>query len=242
MLNWQCVQGRGMGKLLIHRYRGSKDGCARRGHGKRGPGTSWSIIALARRGQRNDFFTLNFENPEQLSLADSLILADPALRDPNFSRAVLFLTRHSALEGAQGFILNRPLERRVGDLLKEEQFTALADVPVFLGGPVETEELTFGVIRWDEVSQRTVFLSHLSRKAAVEELEEGHEVRAFVGYAGWSAGQLEAELLQRSWIAARALRSLFDEAHAEGLWRHLLRGMGPWHRLLADMPIDPSLN
>ena len=185
---------------------------------------------------------MNFEDPQQLSLENTLILADPVLRDPNFSRAVLFLTTHSALEGAHGFILNRPLERRVGDLLKDEEFSPLADVPVFLGGPVETEELTFGVLRWDEALQRVVLKTHLSRKAAREALEQGHEVRAFVGYAGWTSGQLEAELMQRSWIAAKTSRSLLEEDHSEGLWRHLLRGMGPWHRLLADMPIDPSLN
>lgn len=188
------------------------------------------------------FLNLNFDNPEQLSLESSLILADPSLHDPNFARAVLFLTAHSADEGAHGFILNRPLETRVGDLLQAEEFSPLADVPVFFGGPVETEELTFGVIRWDDSAERVILKTHLSRGAAVDEVEQGQEVRAFVGYAGWASGQLEAELMQRSWIPSRASRCLLEQSLADGLWRHLLRKMGPWHQLLADMPIDPSLN
>ena len=139
---------------------------------------------------------MNFDDPDQLMLQGTLILADPSMKDPNFARAVIFLTAHSPAEGAHGFILNRPLGSCVADFLQSEEFSPLAEVPVFLGGPVETGELTFGASWWDKSREEVRFVSHLSKEGAIEAVEQGHSVKAFVGYAGWAGGQLEAELRQ----------------------------------------------
>ena len=107
---------------------------------------------------------------------------------------------------------------------------------------MQTGELTFAYIDWDEGGNELSFGTHLSREGAVRAIRDGLKVRAFVGYSGWSGGQLEEELMQRAWITSRTTKELVDLPNTDGLWQGLLRSMGPWYRLLADMPPDPSLN
>src|ERR1043165_3475371 len=84
----------------------------------------------------------------ELSLAGSLLVAHPNMLDPNFRRAVLFISSHDANEGAIGVILNRPLDKQVADLVNEAPPEGLADVPVFLGGPVGKNQLMFAAFEW----------------------------------------------------------------------------------------------
>ncbi len=185
---------------------------------------------------------MNFDNPEQVCLEGSLIIADPSLREATFRRSVLLLTNHSHSEGAHGYILNRPLEKTVGELLLDAEFSSLASLPVFIGGPVNSEQLTFSSIRWNPSAEELDYEIHLSAKEATQRLLEGFDVRAFVGYAGWSEGQLEHELKQRAWITHKAEECVLNTDHLETLWSDILKKMSPWHRLLADAPDDPSLN
>ncbi|PYL09495.1 MAG: hypothetical protein DME34_02520 [Verrucomicrobia bacterium] len=65
---------------------------------------------------------------------------------------------------------------------------------------------------------------------------------AFVGYAGWEAGQLEAELKQKAWLVQRPSRSILRFDRLPRLWFDIMRGLGPWYKMLAAAPDDPSLN
>jgi len=185
---------------------------------------------------------MNFEDHAQISLAGRLILADPSLREPTFKRSVLLLTNHNAEDGAHGYILNRPLGKSVGEMLPEEEFSSLSDIPVFIGGPVSSEQITFSSIRWNAENSTLEYELHLSAKETVQRLLEGFTVRAFVGYAGWSEGQLESELKQRAWITHKPEACVLETDRLDSLWGDLLRKMSPWHRLLADSPEDPGLN
>src|SRR2546428_11701336 len=82
------------------------------------------------------------------SLAGSLLVAHPNMLDPNFRRTVLFISAHDPNEGALGVILNRPLDKQVSELVKDAPPSGLADVPVFLGGPVGRDKLMFAVFEW----------------------------------------------------------------------------------------------
>src|SRR5437764_12967126 len=85
-----------------------------------------------------------------LSLAGSLLVAHPNMLDPNFRRTVLFISAHDAEDGALGVILNRPLDKQVSELVGDEPPPALADVPVFLGGPVGRNQLMFAAFEWEK--------------------------------------------------------------------------------------------
>ncbi|NOX99248.1 MAG: YqgE/AlgH family protein [Verrucomicrobia bacterium] len=176
------------------------------------------------------------------SLQGSLIIADPSLREPTFRHSVLLLTEHSEVDGAHGYILNRPLGKSVGELLPADEFKSLADVPVFIGGPVSTEHLTFGSLAWSEDRKTLQFTSHLSAKQALRHQIEGFSLRAFVGYSGWGEGQLESELKQRTWIPHKPEKRVLDLEKIDTLWNRMLKEMSPWHALLADEPDDVSLN
>ena len=133
-----------------------------------------------------------------LSLAGSLLVAHPNMLDPNFRRAVLFISAHDSEDGALGVILNRPLDKQVADLVNEAPPEGLGDIPVFLGGPVGKNQLMFAAFEWQK--GQGLKLNH---NVGVEEAhqlvdEDPTSIRAFVGYAGWSAGQLEAEMKQKA--------------------------------------------
>ena len=89
-------------------------------------------------------------NESSPSLSGQLLLASPALHDPNFARSVVFMAAHNAKEGAFGYILNRPLEQRVADLLPDQDLGSLGEVPVFMGGPVATDKLAFAALHWNK--------------------------------------------------------------------------------------------
>ncbi len=176
------------------------------------------------------------------SLRGSLLLAAPLLTDPNFSRAVLYLAAHSQKDGAFGYILNRPLDKFVSELLPTEDMGRLARVPVYLGGPVSTDKLSFASMQWSNKRNTLKCQTHLSVDDALYELDMGHEVRAFVGYSGWSEGQLEGELKLRSWITTSPQPILMTGEDITTLWEDILKNMGPKYELLASMPEKPELN
>src|SRR5439155_19523962 len=92
---------------------------------------------------------LDDESPRR-SLAGSLLVAHPNMLDPNFRRAVLFISAHDSKDGALGVIINRPLDRQVADLVTETPPANLAEVPVFLGGPVGKNQLMFAAFEWQK--------------------------------------------------------------------------------------------
>ena len=178
-----------------------------------------------------------------ISLAGSLLIAHPSLLDPNFRRSVLFISANDPEEGSFGLILNRPADRSVGDVLPEKELGAIARVPVFLGGPVGLDQLIFASFTWDRETQTIECKHHLGVQEAEEAMRsETTAVRAFIGYAGWSKGQLEGELGQRAWLVSKAPREVLDVRRCRTLWRETLSGFGPWFRLVAEAPEDLSQN
>lgn len=170
------------------------------------------------------------------SFAGQLLVAHPNMLDPNFRRSVLFISAHDEEEGAVGVIINRPLDKHVSDLVTDQTPGALADVPVFLGGPVGTDQLMFASFDWQGLDSL-----HLNQEIALESADSP-SLRAFVGYAGWTAGQLEKELAQHAWLLQKPNRAAFTPERLPKLWFDIMRGLGPWFRMLAAAPDDPSLN
>jgi putative transcriptional regulator len=163
--------------------------------------------------------------------------------DPNFRRTILYIASHDPDDGAFGLILNRLADKRVADLVDEPGLGALANIPVFYGGPVGNDRLTFASFQWRTESQTLECHVNLDLDEARRlALEPGIVLRGFVGYAGWSAGQLENELEQKAWVVQTPDRDLLDSDSCKGLWFSIMQDYGPWFRLLATAPDDPSLN
>jgi len=174
------------------------------------------------------------------TLAGSLLVAHPALRDPNFRRSVVLMSAHGP-DGAMGVVLNRPLGKRLGDVQGDFALGPLATTPLFHGGPVQTERLILVVWQARPDGFRLHFAVEPS-KAVQLMAEEGTLVRGYLGYSGWSAGQLEDELKRGTWVVTDAKADLFERAADNTLWRAVLGNEGDDWRLLADEPDDPALN
>jgi putative transcriptional regulator len=177
---------------------------------------------------------------DRVTTAGSLLLAHPRLRDPNFRRAVILMTAHNA-DGALGVILNRPLGRKLGDLGGDFALGRLSGVPIFQGGPVKTEHMILAVWRMPPGGFQLHF--GINPETANQlPVEEGAELRAFSGYSGWGAGQLEKEMKLSTWVVAAPPTDLFARAVDASLWRDVLAQEGPEWRLFADEPDEAGEN
>lgn len=174
------------------------------------------------------------------TLAGSLLLAHPAMKDPNFRRSVVLMSAHNA-QGAMGVVLNRPTGRRLGEFGGDFALGPLTAVPVFTGGPVEDKQLVLAAWRLRDDGFQLHFGIDPSQAADLLG-QEGTHVRAFLGYSGWSAGQLENEMRQHTWVVADVPEDLLTQAQDESLWRTVLGREGAGWRLLANEPEQPERN
>lgn len=176
------------------------------------------------------------------TLAGSLLLAHPKLSDAHFRRTVVLLSKHDN-EGAMGVVLNRPLGRKLGQLTSDFAYGALAEVPLFQGGPVEPSQVILCAWRSQPDGEGFQLMFGLDPQRAVELAEnEGTHLRAFLGYAGWTAGQLEGELTEDFWVTSDLQPELMATAPDVRLWRVVLSAMGDEWVLEAGEPDDPTLN
>jgi putative transcriptional regulator len=173
------------------------------------------------------------------SLRGSLLVAAPTLVDPNFRRTVVLLAEHNA-DGAMGLVLNRPTDTPVADALPDLAALAGNGQSVYLGGPVALESV-LAVAELEDPADASELL--FGSVGFVQEPDVPvRRGRVFVGYAGWTAGQLEAELEEDAWfVVPSEPDDLFDDEPDE-LWSTVLRRQGGAYAVLALMPPDPSLN
>lgn len=180
------------------------------------------------------------------SLAGSLLLAHPVLRDETFRRTAILMSSHDR-EGAMGVVLNRPLNRRLGELGGEFALGPLAGVPLFDGGPVAKRQLILCAWRphagLTDDEEGVQLLFGLDPERAIELAgEEGVRLRGFLGHAGWSGGQLEGELARDTWLVAELDPTIAEQVPDESMWRKALGELDPQWRLLAGEPDEPGRN
>ncbi|MBT8320146.1 MAG: YqgE/AlgH family protein [Eudoraea sp.] len=176
-----------------------------------------------------------------------LLIAEPALTgDVSFNRSVVLLAEHNE-EGSVGFILNKPLDFDISDLVEE------IHVPfqVFNGGPVEQDNLYFihkvphlingsieisNGIYWGGDFERTIELINS------QEIND-QDIRFFLGYSGWASLQLDQELSSRSWIVARNdYESDIIQKSTIAFWKEKMIELGGDYLLWSNAPENPALN
>ena len=178
----------------------------------------------------------------ELSLRGKLLIASPALLDPNFARTVVLITEHNE-EGAMGVVLNRPSETEVGEVAPELGAIVAAE-PVFIGGPVQPQALVV-LAEFNEPSIAAwVLVADVGFVAAEpDELEQAiRRGRVYAGYSGWGSGQLEGELAEDAWIVEPPMPAELFADDPEQLWQDVLARKGGQFTLIARMPDDPSMN
>ncbi|MFW5420063.1 YqgE/AlgH family protein [Nocardiopsis sp. CNT-189] len=188
------------------------------------------------------------------NLTGSLLVATPALEDPNFRRTVVLVIDDDA-EGTLGVVVNRPSGHLVEEVL--EGWSAFASSPavMFEGGPVgEGSGLALGVpgdeeepLGWrpleGEADTEAVRVGVIDLDAPPEVVGGGlGRLRVFAGYSGWGRGQLGAEIEEGAWyVLPASVEDVFSDS-PETLWARVLRRQGGDLALVSTLPDDPSLN
>jgi len=176
-----------------------------------------------------------------------LLIAEPAiLGDLSFNRSVILLADHSE-EGSVGFILNKPLDYTLNDLIPEVS----AEFAVYNGGPVEQDNLYFIHSVPDQIPNSieisngiywggdfNMVINSINNKAISEK-----DVRFFLGYSGWDADQLNEELNSNSWILTE---NIYDSSIIEksdtSFWKEKMLELGGEYSIWSNAPEDPSFN
>jgi putative transcriptional regulator len=180
--------------------------------------------------------------------AGTLLVALPTLEEPTFFRTVILMLAFGPSEGALGVVLNRPNGVPIRELLPGWDALAAPPDSVFVGGPVAPDAvICLASLDLERpgpapdgcapVPGGPLGLATLDLHRQPEEMTEGvRAVRLFSGYAGWSAGQLEQELVTGSWLVVPSVADDAFTEDPEGLWKRVLRRQGGHVALYAKAP------
>lgn len=175
-----------------------------------------------------------------------LLIADPFLKDPNFLRTVVLLCDHKE-EGSFGFVLNKKIEQTLDELLNNFDGFPL---PVFYGGPVQTDTIHF-VHQYPDLIPEALKVSdgiywggNFETVTALIKNNslDPKKIKFFIGYSGWSDGQLGDEMKEKTWLTVKATRKLIFHPEHNQLWKDSLKQLGGEYEIMVNFPIDPQLN
>ena len=175
-----------------------------------------------------------------------ILISEPFLPDTFFNRSIVYLTDHSP-KGSVGFILNKKLDLKISGAI--EGFEGL-DETLNMGGPVAPDTLHYlhnvGDMIPDSVHiEGDIFWGgdiDTIRKLIRNRKINQSQIRFFLGYSGWSAGQLEHELKEDSWMIAQVNPEIVMNSRGEDTWKRVLRGFSNKYRMWAEFPESPEMN
>lgn len=177
----------------------------------------------------------------------NLLIAEPTIiGDISFNRSIILLADHSA-EGSIGFILNKPLDYTIKDLVPEVQ----ANFKVYNGGPVEQDNLYF-IHKIPHLIPNSIEISlgiywggdfnNVAELIAKETINE-NDIKFFLGYSGWGANQLEDELKSNSWLVTENIynNSIIEKSY-ETFWKEKMLEFGDEYSIWSNAPENPNYN
>lgn len=177
---------------------------------------------------------------------NTILIADPFLKDDNFTRTVIFLCNHNE-EGSFGLVLNKLFDFTLNHLVSGlESF----DIPVFVGGPVALDTIHFLHQYPDLIPDCQKFDENLAWGGDFETIKQLiisgdidiRKIKFFIGYSGWSAGQLEEEIKEKTWITSEVTRKIIFNVPTNQIWKQSVINLGGEFEQMANYPIDPQLN
>ena len=182
---------------------------------------------------------------EKVIESGKFLLSEPFMADPHFKRSVVLLCEHDK-EGSVGFIVNKPLDTKIEDVMPI--FDNL-DLPCHYGGPVGVDSLHF-LHRLSDLDGAKEVVPGLFWGGNFEALRllvqsgqvTDEDIKFYLGYSGWSPGQLETEMEKNSWILAEAGMSDLFNSDMGSLWKDILTKLGGEYKMMSNFPEDPSLN
>ena len=172
---------------------------------------------------------------------NSLLISEPYLRDPSFRRSVIWLLEHNE-EGSMGFVINQPSIHEIFKTIGDKEYSA----PILEGGPVGLDN-TFAIHQMADIEDAKMITKGFYVGGDFDKVLESFTTKptqnmwVIQGYSGWSAGQLEYEIDQKSWIVSPFSERVLRTPH-EHMWSAALLQMGPEFEQYANAPKDISMN
>ncbi|CAG5080784.1 YqgE/AlgH family protein [Parvicella tangerina] len=174
------------------------------------------------------------------------LISEPFMEDNFFKRSVVFLCEHNT-EGSFGFVLNNILTVGIGELIDD-----LNGCPfeVGFGGPVNSTNLYYLHTAGDKIENSFEVIDGIYTGGDFEQIKtlintgllKEDEIRFFLGYSGWTVGQLQEEIADDAWIVADFNSKEILKNVDKSLWKSLLDQMGGKFRMISNFPEDPNLN
>ncbi|MCU0415957.1 MAG: YqgE/AlgH family protein [Cytophagaceae bacterium] len=177
----------------------------------------------------------------------NILISYPFLGDANFERSVVLLCENND-SGSFGFILNKSTDLTLNEVIDKP---LLLDCPIYLGGPVAQDAIFFIVQQDQPLLKDSTWIAediywggdfdHLLDLLSKGEYS-GEQCRFFLGYSGWSDGQLESELQSDAWIVSDINPTVVLHTQPNKMWQQSLITLGGKYKQMANYPIDPRLN
>jgi putative transcriptional regulator len=174
-----------------------------------------------------------------------VLIAEPFLNDPEFSRAVVYICNHDA-DGTFGLIVNQPLQETLQEIIPE---ITTMDWPIYHGGPLQ-KEIVFIIHHYPELLgghfvSDGIYVGAENEKlyhAFAKNLLTPNKIKFFLGYSSWAAGQLDQEMVEKSWLVAPAQsNNIFSHANND-IYKNSLLPLGKKYSSIALLPKHPTLN
>ena len=175
-----------------------------------------------------------------------ILISEPFLPDTFFNRSIVYLTDHNS-QGSVGFILNKKLDLQVSAAI--EGFEGW-DENLSMGGPVAPDTLHYLHNLGDLIPKSIPVEGNIFWGGDIDRIREliktgkinRSQIRFFLGYSGWSAGQLERELKENSWVIAKVNSDIVLNNRGDDIWKKVLRSLKNKYRMWADFPDSPEMN
>lgn len=194
----------------------------------------------------NNIFKITHNN--LLPAQGSILISEPFLQDAYFQRSVVLLVEHNT-QGSRGFVLNKKTDLIVNTFFPElEEYP---EIPIYLGGPVSANRLFFihslgDLIVPDSVKIKDRLYFDGDFQTLKRYMQNGHsiegKVKFFLGYSGWTEGQLGNEINKNSWVVSHAAKENVLLADGESFWKNSLEQLGSNYEAWTKYPKDPYLN
>jgi putative transcriptional regulator len=175
-----------------------------------------------------------------------ILISEPFLPDTFFNRSIVYLTDHTP-QGSVGFILNKKIDLKISAAITGFEGW---DEDLNVGGPVAPDTLHYLHNIGDLVPKSVPIKDNIFWGGDIDIIREliktdkikKSQIRFFLGYSGWSAGQLERELKENSWVIAKVRSEIIMNNRGDDTWKRVLRSMKNKYRMWADFPDSPEMN
>ena len=176
-----------------------------------------------------------------------ILISEPFLQDNYFKRAIVLITEHDEIEGTVGFVLNKPVDIAIDEIVENFPKT---DASLSLGGPVNTNTLHYIHTLGDIIPNSNKVTGNICWGGDFDVIErliqsgniDKSQIKFFLGYSGWSPNQLKEEIEQSAWLVAELEPGKIMAPMNRHFWKRHLKNLGKKYEMWSKFPEDPELN